>query len=125
MDILKAKKDSKDDIIKNIEDLYIYLEFIKHPLNKELNLLYEKDKELIIDSIGNISILYYIYAYSNNKVLQDKIAIEVKKSMGSNILIKSLFLIYTDLIDLKDINKSINPEILKIKNKEIFNIINN
>lgn len=123
MDIEKAKKDSRKQIIQNIEDLYVYLESLSHPNNQELKKLYIDNQEFVIDSIGNISILYYVYAYSNNKVIQDKIANEIRKSIKIDAKVKSLFLVYLELIDIQDINPSLTEPILTTKNKQIHELI--
>ncbi len=125
MDIEKAKKDSIEQIIQNVDDLYVYLESINHPKTQELKTLYKNNRDFVIDSIGNISILYYVYAYSNNKIIHDKIANELKNNMKIEPKIKSLFLIYLDLIDLKYINPSLSDFILITKNKQIDELIKN
>ncbi len=123
MNIEKAKQSAIEDIRENIKYLYEVINSNNHPQKEELNKLLGSNTSYVEDAIGNITILYYIFAFSNDKKQYLSICSEVKKTISQNLLVKSLYSVYTELIEIQDINPNLTQKQAAEKNKELLNFL--
>lgn len=124
MDIKKAKESARNDIKENMESLIEYIENSDIEEKSELLQLIQSDKEHMEDAIGNITLLYYVFAFSNNKNHSKSICEEISKTVNQNPKIKNIYKIYTDLIEIKDINPNLSTDMANKKNEELLIFLN-
>ncbi len=122
MPIRTLKKIADFEIKESTKQLVDYINDINHPYKNKLNLFYLKEPEKLEFLVSEIMVFYYIFGFSLSKHLNENFLKSFTTLLQSNHLYQEVFKVYSDIIDIEDINPHLTKAQLTSKKEEILEI---
>lgn len=122
MPITTLKKIADFEIKESTKQLVDYVNDINHPEKNKLNTFYLKEPEHLYHLVSEIMVFYYIFCFSLSKNFNGIFLDNFISLLKQKPLYSKLFEIYSNVIDIEEINPHLNPDQIKAKKEEILQI---
>jgi hypothetical protein len=120
---LKILKQSADfEIKESTKQLIDYINENNHFNKNQLNLFYLNNPSQLEFLVSEIMLFYYIFGFSLSKELQEKFLKNFIVLIKQSKLHKDVFDVYSDIIDIEDINPHLTKSQIDFKKAEILKI---
>ncbi len=122
MPLRTLKKIADFEIKESTKQLVDYINDINHQDKNKLNLFYLKSPEKLEFLVSEIMIFYYIFGFSLSKQLNEPFLLSFITLLKSDSLYKEVFKVYSDIIEIEDINPHLTIAQIKSKKEKILEI---
>ncbi len=122
MPLTILKKTADFEIKESTKQLIDYINDINHFNRNQLNLFYLNEPSKLEFIVSEIMIFYYIFGFSLSKELQENFLNNFIFLIRQNKLNKQIFDVYSEIIDIEDINPHLTKDQIESKKSEILKI---
>lgn len=119
IELEQIKKNVTADINEHVEYLCDYFVHSDMPNKQSLIYLFNKKRTTIESLVGDLAVLYYSVAFSYDSNLYKNIKNDIVNIVRQEPILINIINIYSELIEIKDINKHLSEKSLTEKQREL------
>lgn len=115
----QIKKNVTQDINEHVTYLYDYFLHSDNSNKEQIVGLFNKQPKIIENLVGDLAILYYSVAFSYDSTLYSNIKSDILNIIKEEPTLNNIVKIYSELIEIKDINKNLTKLATLEKQEEL------